>query len=104
MDEGKSPQGSGGMMAEEDTRKLLRTFGTTVTNFEERSTQFLERAKQLRQAGDSDGVLFLLKDFAGELIDLQGRWLEITNHIVTRQRQVLTDIATLVSDWEQRSS
>ena len=91
-------------MAEEETRKLLRTFGVTVTNFEERSAQLVERAKQLRQAGDADGVLFLLKDFAGELLDLQGRWLEITNHILTRQRQVLTDISTLVSDWERRHS
>lgn len=90
-------------MAEEDTRKLLRTFGVTVTNFEERSTQLLEQAKQLRQAGDSEGMLPLLKDFAGELLDLQGRWLEITNHIISRQRHVLIEIATLVSEWEQKS-
>ena len=75
----------------------------TVTNFEERTAQLLEQAKQLRQAGDSDGVLTLLKDFSGELLDLQGRWLEITNHILSQQRQVLTEIATLVSDWGQKS-
>jgi hypothetical protein len=91
-------------MADEDSRRLLRTFGVTVTNFEERSAQLLEQAKQLRQAGDADGMLSLLKDFAGELLDLQGRWLEITNHILSRQRQVLTDIATLVSEWGQKSA
>jgi hypothetical protein len=90
-------------MTEEDTRKLLRTFGVTVTNFEERSTRLLEQARQLRQEGNSDGMLPLLKDFAGELLDLQGRWLEITNHIISRQRQVLIEIATLVSEWEQKS-
>jgi hypothetical protein len=90
-------------MAEEDTRKLLRTFGVTVTKFEERSMQLMEQAKQLRQEGNSDGMLLLLKDFAGELLDLQSRWLEITNHILSQQRQVLTDIATLVSDWGQKS-
>jgi len=90
-------------MAEEDTRKLLRAFGVTVTNFEERTAQLLDQAKQLRQAGDSDGVLTLLKDFAGEFLDLQGRWLEITNHILSQQRRVLTDIATLVSDWGEKS-
>jgi hypothetical protein len=89
-------------MAEEDTRRLLRTFGVTVTNFEERSAQLLEQAKQLRQAGDSDGMLSVLKDFAGELLDLQGRWLEVTNHILSQQRQVLTEVTTLVSDWGQR--
>lgn len=89
-------------MAEEDTRKLLRTFGVTVTNFQGRSTQLLEQAQQLRQQGNVDGMLPLLRDFTGELLDLQGRWLEITNHILAQQRQVLTDIATLVNDWEQR--
>jgi hypothetical protein len=90
-------------MAEEDTRRLLRTFGVTVTNFEERSAQLLEQAKQLRQAGDSDGMLTLLKDFAGELLDLQRRWLDITNHTLSQQRRVLTEIATLVSEWGQKS-
>jgi hypothetical protein len=45
----------------------------------------------------------LLKDFAGELLDLQGRWLEITNHILAQQRQVLTEIATMVSEWGEKS-
>ena len=89
-------------MAEEDTRQLLRTFGVTVTNFEERTTQLLEQAKQLRQAGDSNGMLTLLKDFAGELLDLQRRWLDITNHTLSQQRRVLTEIATLVSEWGQK--
>ena len=89
-------------MAEEDTRKLLRTFGVTVSNFEERSAQLLEQAQQLRQQGNVEGMLPLLKDFTGELLDLQGRWLEITNHIISRQRQMVSEIATLVNDWEQR--
>jgi hypothetical protein len=89
-------------MAEEDTRRLLRTFGVSVTNFEERSAQLLERARQLQQTEDSEGMLTLLKEFAGELLDLQGSWLEITNHVLVQQRQVLTDIATIVSDWGQQ--
>jgi hypothetical protein len=47
-------------------------------------------------------MLSVLKDFAGELLDLQGRWLEVTNHILSQQRQVLTEITTLVSDWGRR--
>ena len=90
-------------MAEDDTRQLLRTFGATVTNFEERTAQLVERATQLRQAGDSDGMLTLLKDFAGELLDLQRRWLDITNHTLSQQRRVLTEIATVVSEWGQRA-
>jgi hypothetical protein len=88
-------------MAEEETRKLLRTFGVTVTNFEERTAQLLEQAKQLQRSGDPEGMLTLLRDFARELLDLQGHWLEITNHVLSQQRQVLTEIATLVSEWEQ---
>ena len=89
-------------MAEEETRKLLRIFGVSVTNFEERSAQLLERARQLHQAGDAEGMLALLKEFAGELLDLQGRWLDITNHVLAQQRRVLSDIATIVSDWGQQ--
>jgi hypothetical protein len=89
-------------MAEEETRRLLRTFGVTVTNFEERSARIRARARQLHQVGDSEAMLTLLNEFAGEILDLQGRWLEITNHILTEQRQVLTDIATIVSDWGQQ--
>ena len=33
-------------MAEEDTRKLLRVFGVTVTSFEDHSAQLLERANE----------------------------------------------------------
>jgi hypothetical protein len=90
-------------MAEEDTRQLLRTFGVTVTNFEERTARLLEQANRLRQAGDADGMLTLLKDVAGELLDLQRRWSDITNHTLSRQRQVLTEIVTLIDEWGQRS-
>jgi hypothetical protein len=45
----------------------------------------------------------LQQNFAGELLDLQGRWLEITNHKITQQRQVLTEIATLVSEWGRKA-
>jgi hypothetical protein len=90
-------------MAAEETRNLLRTFGVTVTNFEERTGQLLEQARQFQQAGDSDAMLTLLKDFAGELLDLQRRWLDITHHVLSQQRQVLTEIATLVSDMGQRA-
>jgi hypothetical protein len=97
-----SSQG-GSLMAEEDTRQLLRTFGVTVTNFEARTAQLLEQAKQLRLEGDTDGMLTLLKNFAEELLDLQRRWLDITNHTLTQQRRVLTEIVTLISEWGQRA-
>jgi hypothetical protein len=89
-------------MAEEDTRKLLRVFGVTVTNFEDRSAQFLERAMQLRQTGDAQGIAALLKDAADALMDLQGRWLEITNLITQRQRQLLTELAALANKWQKQ--
>ena len=86
-------------MAEEDTRKLLRVFGVTVTTFEDRSAQLLERANQLRQEGDAAGLAALLKDVADTVVDLQDRWLEITEHITHRQRQLLTELAALANGW-----
>jgi hypothetical protein len=89
-------------MAEEDTRKLLRVFGVTVTNFEDRSAQLLERANQLRQEGDAAGLVALLKHVADTVIDLQDRWLEITEHITHHQRQLLTELATLANEWHHQ--
>ena len=88
-------------MAEEDTRKLLRVFGVTVTNFEDRSAQLLERANQLRQEGDTAGMVVLLKNVADTVMDLQDRWLEITEHITHRQRQLLTELAALANEWQR---
>ena len=89
-------------MAEEDTRKLLRVFGVTVTNFEDRSAHLLERANQLRQEGDTAGMMVLLKNVADTVMDLQDRWLEITEHITHRQRQLLTELAALANEWQRR--
>ena len=88
-------------MAEEDTRKLLRVFGVTVTNFEDRGAQLLERANQLRQEGDTAGMVVLLKNVADTVMDLQDRWLEITEHITHRQRQLLTELAALANEWQR---
>jgi uncharacterized protein YoxC len=89
-------------MAEEDTRKLLRVFGVTVTSFEDHSAQLLERANQLRQEGDTAGMVALLKNVADTVIDLQNRWLEITEHITHHQRQLLTELAALASEWQRQ--
>ncbi len=86
-------------MAEEDTRRLLRVFGVTVTSFEDRSAQLLEQATQLRQAGDTGGLAALMKELADALLDLQARWLEITDHITVRQRQLLTELAAIADAW-----
>jgi hypothetical protein len=57
---------------------------------------------QLRQAGDAQGIAALLKDAADALMDLQGRWLEITNLITQRQRQLLTELAALANKWQKQ--
>lgn len=85
-------------MAEEDTRRLLRVFGVTVTNFEDRSAQLLERATHLRQVGDTNALAALMKEVADALLDLQARWLEITEHITLRQRQLLTELAGIADE------
>lgn len=74
----------------------------TVTNFEDRSAQFLERAMQLRQARDAQGIAALLKDAADALMDLQARWMEITDLITQRQRQLLTELAALANEWQKQ--
>ena len=89
-------------MAEEETRKLLRSFGVTVTNFEDQSAQLLERARQLSQASDIDALGGLVKEVAAALLNLQGKWREMSDHLAHRQRQLLTEFAAIVDAWPKQ--
>jgi DNA polymerase III epsilon subunit-like protein len=82
-------------MAEEDTRKLLRVFGVTVTNFEDRSAVLLERAKHLRDMADAAALAELLKEAANEVMELQDKWREISDHIVQQQRKLLGELSAI---------
>ena len=89
-------------MAEEDTRRLLRVFGVTVTNFEDQSAQLLERARQLSQAADIDALGVLVKEVAAALLNLQGKWREMSDHLAHRQRQLLTEFAAIIDQWPRK--
>jgi hypothetical protein len=58
------------------TRRLLRVFGVTVTEYEERTAALLERAAA---ATERDEMLH-----------------EVTNHVVETQARVMTELRTVI--------
>jgi hypothetical protein len=80
------------MMAEEGrsqdpTRKLLRVFGVSVTNYEERTAEILERLRSGDLDVDERGRL------AAELVEMTAeiseRLREMTEHVLAGQARAL---------------
>ena len=80
----------------DDTRKLLKVFGVTVTDFEAEAQRLTARAAQLEGASRED-LLALLKDTADACRELNARWFEIARHVHGAQEQLLSTIARAAS-------
>ena len=75
------------------TRRLLRVFGVTVTNYEERTAALLERAAA---ATHSDERLQLVAEAIGLTVDLNARLRDITNHVLDTQARALTELRAAI--------
>ena len=74
----------------EDTRKLLRVFGVTVTRFEEESEALLER---VRAAGPDDPErVGALRELLGLVVESNERWRTITGHVFDVQARRLREV------------
>ena len=72
------------------TRRLLRTFGVKVTDYEERSAALLERVASTRERPEERLTLALE---AIELTaDLTQRLREMTDHVLDTQARVLAEL------------
>jgi hypothetical protein len=76
------------------TRRLLRVFGVTVTNYEERTAAIL---KQASAASDSGEKLQLTVEAIGLAVDLSARLRDINNHVLDTQAQLLTELKATIS-------
>jgi hypothetical protein len=77
----------------DETRKLLKLFGVAVTDFEAEAEKLAAIASQLSAGSSKEEVAKLLKDAAELCRELNSRWLETTQHIVTAQNQLLSTCA-----------
>jgi hypothetical protein len=73
---------------EDETRKLLKLFGVTVTDFENESSKLTAAAAQLAP-GAADQALTLLINSTEMCRELNQRWLEITRHVFAAQEKFL---------------
>ncbi len=71
------------------TRRLLRVFGVTVTNYEEQTAAILERARAFR---DADELLELIADAIDQTEELNARLRDVTNHLLDKQGRVLAEL------------
>jgi hypothetical protein len=76
----------------DESRKLLKVFGVTVTDFEAEAEKLSARAAQLGAGASREEVLALVKDTVDSCREMNQRWLEITRHVFAIQDQFLAAI------------
>jgi hypothetical protein len=81
----------------DETRKLLKVFGVTVTEFEGDAERLAAAAAQLSAASGKDEVLTLVKEMSERCSELNRRWLEVTQHVFAAQERALAVIADAAS-------
>jgi len=81
----------------DDTRKLLKVFGVAVTDSEAEANKLAGIAAQLSAATSKEEVAKLLKDSADLCLELNTRWLEITQRVFAIQSQLQTQLAEAAS-------
>ncbi|MCC6178401.1 MAG: hypothetical protein IT305_24105 [Chloroflexi bacterium] len=80
------------------TRRLLRVFGVTVTEYEERTTALLERASATTEPSD---LLELATEALRLTADLNARLRDATDHVLATQSRVLTELQKKIAGARQ---
>jgi hypothetical protein len=80
-------------MAAEETRRLLKVFGVSVTDFEDEAARLEAAASQLAASGDPQQAAKLLQDGSELCREMNTRWLETTQHVFAMQNQLLARLA-----------
>ena len=77
----------------DETRRLLKTFGVAVTDFEAEAEKLQAAAVQLSADSAQDQIAKLLRDTTQLCGELNSRWLETTQHIFAIHNQLLARCA-----------
>ncbi|MFQ5894971.1 MAG: hypothetical protein ACE5JJ_04020 [Nitrospinota bacterium] len=78
-------------MSAEETRRMLKVFGVTVTDFEQEAARLQGRLKEI--SAWPPGERATLKDLCELLLDLSGKWLQVTQHLFQTQVGLLESLA-----------
>jgi hypothetical protein len=77
----------------DETRKLLKIFGVATTDAEAEADKLVAKASQLSPKSSKEEVAALLKDAADLCLELNTRWLEITERVFAIQSRLQSQVA-----------
>ena len=83
-----------------DTRKLLKTFGVAITDSEAEAEKLVARALQLSTNSNKEEIVAILKDGADLCRELNTRWLEITERVFAIQSHLQTELAAAAAKMQ----
>jgi hypothetical protein len=100
VDVDQRPESGGTKMSDathplDPTRRQLRIFGVSVTNYEERTAALLQKAAA---AGMPEERLQAARDVAAMTADLNGVLREMASYVLEVQSRVLTDLAAILQE------
>lgn len=93
-------------MNDDSTRKLLKIFGVTVTDFEDESRRLIGEAEKLKETRGRENIKQLagLVESALELTsDLSKKWLEITRLVFEKQASLYQRLIETVKALKETS-
>ena len=77
----------------DDTRRILKTFGVAVTDAEAETERLVARVGQLSPQSTREELAALLKDGSELCRELNTRWLEVTERVFAIQSRLQTHLA-----------
>ena len=77
----------------DDTRQLLKIFGVAVTDFEAESKKLQEAVSRFSSRTGKEEIAKHLKDVTELCRELNTRWFDVTQRIVTLQNELLASCA-----------
>ena len=81
----------------DETRRILKTFGVAVTDFEAEAAQLQDVAAQLSGDSSQAEIVTLLKNVAELCAELNARWHEVSTCVSTLQARLLSRCAEAAS-------
>ncbi len=81
----------------DETRRILKTFGVAVTDFEAEATKLHEVAAQLSGESSQAEIVTLLKNVTELCSELNARWQEVSTCVSTLQVRLLSRCAEAAS-------
>ena len=88
-------------MNEVEARRMLKAFGTQVTQFMDRRRELKDLAADAIKGQDRAAVALVLAQLGTETSELHRQWLQVTNLVLQEEREAYSQIARLLEQAGQ---